>query len=326
MADGGAVYTHAARGIVVDAAAQYFAARRARVDPFIDRHFSFRGSLRLHRHAVGWDIIRAPVNLTMAAPQAGLRAASAGAARMGAPRLARALSGRSLLMPTDVGRQLAWLIHTELLELPCEANGRVSVRDALAEAILAEALRTGPLPEMLRTIGRRANDEALRRRIEHAFTEYAGSRAAAAEITTALFSLSAGAVALHKLTPGAASLGPALASMLAQQAAVSSFPFGAGLGSMWYSMFPVAPAFALVAGLTGGLVALASVASAFAGIAADPVQRRLGLHRRRLLRLLDSLEQQMRDPAAPAFALRDHYVARVLDLFDLVGAAYRLAR
>jgi hypothetical protein len=91
-------------------------------------------------------------------------------------------------------------------------------------------------------------------------------------------------------------------------------------------VFPAAPAFALVGGLTGVLVALASVASGFAGIAADRVQRRLGLHRRRLLMLLDSLEQQMRDPAAPAFALRDHYVARVLDLFDLVGAAYRLAR
>jgi hypothetical protein len=326
VADGGTAFTGAARAIVVDAAAQYFTARRERVDPFIDRHFSFRGSLRLHRHAIGRDIVRAPVNLTMAAPQAGLRAASAAAARLGADRTARALSSRSLLLPTDVGRQLAWLIHTELLELPCQANGRVSTKDALAETILTQAMRTGPLPEMLRTIAPRADDPALRQRIEHAFTEYAGSRTAAAEITTALFSLSAGALAFHKLTPGAASLGPALASMLAQQAAVSSFPFGAGLGSVWYSIFPAAPAFALVAGLTGGLVALASVASAFAGIAADPVQRRLGLHRRRLLMLLDSLEQQMRDPAAPAFALRDQYVARLLDLFDLAGAAYRLAR
>jgi hypothetical protein len=30
-------------------------------------------------------------------------------------------------------------------------------------------------------------------------------------------------------------------------------------------------------------------------------------------------------PGAPAFAVHDHYVARLIDLFDLLGSAYRLA-
>jgi hypothetical protein len=37
------------------------------------------------------------------------------------------------------------------------------------------------------------------------------------------------------------------------------------------------------------------------------------------------LEQQLLDPGAPGFAGHDYYVARLLDLFDLVAAAYRLA-
>jgi hypothetical protein len=58
----------------------------------------------------------------------------------------------------------------------------------------------------------------------------------------------------------------------------------------------------------------------------DPVQRRLGLHQRRLERLLDALEAGVRGSGPGRFQVRDHYVARLLDLFDVLGAAFRLAR
>ena len=48
-----------------------------------------------------------------------------------------------------------------------------------------------------------------------------------------LLSLGTGALALKQLTPGAIALGPALAAMLAQQAAVIGFPLGVGLGGLW---------------------------------------------------------------------------------------------
>lgn len=76
--------------------------------------------------------------------------------------------------------------------------------------------------------------------------------------------------------------------------------------------------------MTGGMMLAGSAFAAFAGIAADPEQRRLGLHQRRLRHLIASLERQMNDPAAPAFALRDQYVARLVDLIGLVGTAWRI--
>jgi hypothetical protein len=81
----------------------------------------------------------------------------------------------------------------------------------------------------------------------------------------------------------------------------------------------------LAAGLTGGVALVATALTAFAGVVADPVQRGLGLHRKRLLRLIDSLERQSFDPSSSAFATREHYIARLVDLFDLLGAAYCLA-
>jgi uncharacterized protein DUF6635 len=69
-----------------------------------------------------------------------------------------------------------------------------------------------------------------------------------------------------------------------------------------------------------------AVVAAFPGIMADPLQRRLGLHRGRLLRLIDELEQQFSGNGGAGFFVRDHYVARLLTLLELLSSAYLLAR
>lgn len=313
-----------ARQIVDDGVRRYFDDRRKRVGPFIDHNFSLRGSIQLHQAAVGWDIARAPLNLTMAAPQVGLLLASKAAGKIGASRLASRLGNTRLVVNTAVGKELAWRMHTDLLELPYRSGERVSEKDALAETILADPRIEAVLKPAMEAIAKRGDDPALRQHLEAAMSEYTRTRAAATEITTALLSLSTGALAVRQLTPGALSLGPTLAAAIAQRAAVLSFPMGGALGSVWYTLFPVAPAAVLVAGLTGGLLMASTVASAFAGVIADPVQRQLGLHERRLRRMLDTLERQMEDATAPGFAVHDHYVARLLDLFDVVGALVRV--
>jgi hypothetical protein len=314
-----------ARAAVADGTSRYFADRRLRVKPFVDRHFSLRGTLRLHRVAVGWDIAKAPLNLTLAAPQLGARLAAMAADRMGAARVASALR-RPLLLQTRVAQEIVWLINVELLELPFRQGERACARDALAETILQTPRLDAAMTAALAEIGRRGDDPAFRDRLLEAMAEYTVSRAAAAEITTGLLSLGAGAATVNKLTPGAATLGPALAAIMAHQAAVASFPLGGWLGGVWYGLFPMAPSAGLVATTTGGLMLAAASLAAFAGIISDPIQRALGLHRARLLRLIGVLEKQVSDPSAPGFRVHDHYVARLLDLFDIVGAAVRLAR
>jgi hypothetical protein len=304
---------------------RYFAARRERLSGFVDRHFNLRGSLAVHRAALGLDVLRAPANLLLAGPHAGLKVVGLLAGRLGNRQLAQRIDGRTLLLRTAVSRRVEWLVMTELLELPCRQRGHASHRDALAETILADPRLAAAAERTLAAIAGRAADPAFAVRLNEAMTSYAATRAAAAEITTSLVALSSGAIALKQLTPGAITLGPALAAVLAQQSAIAAFPLGIGLGGLWYSMFPVVPPALLVAGVTGGLMVGASAVAAFAGLAVDPMQRRFGLHQRRLNRLLDALECQMLSPGAPAFAVHDHYVARLMDLFDLLGAAYRLA-
>src|SRR5579862_5335689 len=103
--------------IVRDGVRRYFAERRERVGPFVDRNFSLRGSIELHRSAIGWDIARGPLNLTMAGPQFGLLLAAKAAGRLGATRMASSLGRKRLVVHTAVAKELAWRLHTDLLEL-----------------------------------------------------------------------------------------------------------------------------------------------------------------------------------------------------------------
>ncbi len=171
-------------------------------------------------------MLRAPVNLTMAAPAAALHTAAAGARRFGAERVANTLGRRRLLLSTSVADRVEWLVCTDLLELPCQAGDRVSTRDALAETILTDPRVITALRAMLTSLGLKDDDPLRPQALERTLAEYAVTRGTAAEITTGLMTLSAGALTLGKLTPGAVSFGPMLASIVAQQAAISSFPLG----------------------------------------------------------------------------------------------------
>ena len=314
----------AALQAVEQGAQSYFEARRARVAPFVQTHFSLPGTLSLHRAALGWDILKAPLNLSLAVPQIALHLTAATARKLGATTLAARLH-RPLILRTAVARQVEWLIQTELLELPYAQPGRQSTRDALADAILATPAFQSALQAALPRLAAHSADPAFQARLAETLQTYGLSRAAAAEITTGLMNLGIGALTLNKLTPGAATLGPALAGLMAHQTAIGAFPLGASLGSAWYSLFPAGPSAALLAATTGTVMLAATTFAAFAGVVSDPIQTALGLHQRRLTRLVDGLERQFSDPEASGFAVHDHYVARVMDVFDILGAALRLA-
>ncbi|MBV9521374.1 MAG: hypothetical protein JO010_01190, partial [Alphaproteobacteria bacterium] len=314
-----------ARELVQRGAARYFAARRARIPEFVRRNFSLRGTLAIHRRALGWDLLRAPANLVLAPPHVALKLAAPALKRFGG-RLGSSLARRGLLIETDVAREVAWRVQTELLELPYRQEGRIFRRDALLETILADHELIERLRAPLAAIGRQAKDAEFRARLEQAMLSYAGTRAAAAEISAGLLTLGVGVLTVKQLTPGALTLGPVLAGLLAQQAAVASFPLGAALGGLWYGWFPASASPALIGGITAGLMGLAAVAASVAGILADPLQRALGLHRRRLERLVDALERHFDGVGTQGFFARDQYVARLLDLVDLIAGAYRMAR
>lgn len=317
---GGAGMSSAAQAdaAMVAAGLAYFASRRARVADFARRHFSWRGTLRLHRAAFGWDIARAPVNVLLAPVHVLTRLLGLLAGRLGLPACARWLGNLRVLLPTTVSRRVEALIVMDLLELPWQQGEQRSERDALAEAVLAAA----PVRALLRD--RQA--AALGDGVARSLGEYSGTRSAVGEMTTALGALGTGALLFQSVTPGMLSFTPAIAAVLAQSAAIAAFPLGAGAGALWYGLFPAEASPWLSALTLLGLILGGSLITAFAGILADPVQLRLGIHQRRLLRLIDTLEAEFIGSDPRAFSAREHYLARLLDVVDAGMGAARLLR
>jgi hypothetical protein len=308
--------------VVDDGIRRYFETRRAMVPGFIDRHFGVKGALALNRRALGLDLLRAPVNLALMVPVLIAMLSSATLRGLGAVGPANRLTAWQPFLETEVSREITWLLQSELLELPYRQGGRSYTRDVLAETIVADTRIRGTLQRVMASAIRRLGEREAKRRLALALETYTGARAAVADIANNLVFTGAGALALHKLTPGAVSLGPAVAGSVAQYMAVSSFPLGAGLGGAWYGLFPATPSTALVVGSTSSIIVLAVCVAAFSGIVTDPVQKHTGIHKRRLMALLDRLEPAFLGTGDGTLHVHDHYVARLADLLDFARAAF----
>jgi len=310
-----------ADAIVRDAVPRYIASRYERVDAFVDRHFTFLGSLALHRRAIGWDLLRAPANLFLAGPALLIKFLAWMADYVGLRRTAGSLARCRIVVKTAVAGEIEWLVATELLEIPHHWRDRTSHRDALAEIILADPRTAAQLEASLATSA--SADPQFSRRLATAVQDYVGSRTAAAEITTGFIAASVGALMIKQATPGLMTLGSALASMIAQQTAIAAFPLGTALGGLWYSLFPTTAGPELFATTTGCVLLSGALLAAFSGLLTDPLQRRLGLHRIRLERLLSRFGDDLCGEPARAVIMRDHYIARLVDIFDLIALAMR---
>ena len=308
---------------------KYFTSRREGLDDFLKANFSLAATIGLHRKALGWDMVRAPLNLALAPVQLLVSLLGHGLRRIGWTSMGRWVAARRMMFETAVQREMLRRIQFNWLELPgLGLTGLPAPSDTEIEpeqcALTRELLRDPVIaPIGTRLVERAKRDPQFSTRLSQHLGLYSEARSASSEIVVSLASTGVGAAAVGKMTPTAASLGPALAGVIAQQLAISSFPLGAGLGGLYYGWFPVLPSTALVVSATLGVMVAASVISAFAGIASDPVQNMMGLQRRKLLSLLATLEADLRkgkpeQQRKAKFSPRDRYVARLIDLVDLL--------
>jgi len=307
--------------LVRSEAARQIRAAQARVDGFVERHFRLRGTMRLHGAALGGDMLRAPVNLVLAPVHALILLLAFLCEPVGLRRLAGWLRGRRVILRTRVSARVERAVVSELLGLPWP-EGAMEHDTAMTRAILSAP--------QLRPLWRAQADprvaEAQAQRLAQVIARYSGTRAAVAEIVTALVLLVVGALVFRALTPGMISLAPNLAGVVAHGAAVADFPLGQTLGGVWYGVFQVGVSPWLMAAVMALLVIVGAVMAAFAGILADPVQARLGLHQRRLRRLIAALAAEVEGGEGRGFAAHEHALARVMDIWDAMASLARALR
>lgn len=260
----------------------------ALIDGFIRRHYRLPGALRLHRHAIGWDLLRAPANIALAPVLLLARLVSILAHVLRLRRVSR-FAGR--LLPqfrSDVGAVL-------------EA-------DLLSDVLAHRGTKDAEL-----------NTEAMRGLVR----DYLAVRMAVSEIGTALVVLLVGLFVFHAVTPGVISLAPVVTERAAHARYVAGFPLGHWLGGAWYGLFPGERPIWQTLAVGAGLAVALSVLTTFSGVLSDPLQARLGIHRRRLRRLLRRIDRaaEYRPRIEGEFVL-----ARGSDIVDVATMVIRSLR
>src|SRR6201996_3773712 len=92
--------------IVEDAIRSYFRKRRSRVPAFVENTFSLKGALSTHKHALGHDLWRAPLNAALAGPQVGLNIAALALKAAGRKQTAEWVRSRELFFKTTVAQEI----------------------------------------------------------------------------------------------------------------------------------------------------------------------------------------------------------------------------
>ncbi len=165
---------------------------------------------------------------------------------------------------------------------------------------------------MIAAIAEESNKRAFQARLDRVLSEYIGARAPATDITAAFMTASIGYAAYHKAPPGLMSLSSTVAASVAHKVAVSGF---------W--AVPAASSL-LTAGVFAGLTVPAAALTALAGLVSDPIQASTCLHHRRLHRLIDTFEHNLKSDHDARLSLRSHYAVRLVDLWNWTMVAYNL--
>lgn len=263
--------------------------RAERVRRFARARYGIRGSLALHRHALGRDLLRAPLNVALAPVALMIRLIAVLLRLVGLKNAAAFLSRQNIFLHSDLCRKLAQ-----------DITGFIKALDAEDVGVSAPSAR-----------------------IEHEVSRYCETRNAIAEIAISLLVLLAGFLLFQRATPGLISLTGSVAEIRAQQTAVDDFFLGNYLGRQWYGLFPVEISLTRLVLTGAGLAIAASFLTTFIGIVTDPIQVATGTHQRRLLRLLDRLDV----PSEATDRIeREHIFARLGDLGDLLIGLWRALR
>ncbi len=300
---------------------KYIESRRAKIPEFVNKYFSVKGALKLHKKAISSDLYKSPMNIFWALPYTGLKATASLFKKTGNKKIPGLLEKLPRGFETNVQKEVKWLIYTELLEIPFQQGKRQSGKDALLEEILNQPEITALFIEELAQINEKSKNPEFRKKLESNLMEYASSRIAAADLAGTLITLSVGATIFKQMTPGSMATGSAVAAVIAHQTAVSNFILGSTLGSAWYSIFPVSASVGLIAATTGTIMAAMAIITSFTGIITDPIQAKLGLHQKRLKKFVNSLEKELKGIGDSKFEIKDQYVARVFDILDMLKTA-----
>jgi hypothetical protein len=308
---------------ITTGAESYVRDREHRIAEFVRRHYSFRGALKIHSHALGWDFVRVPVNIIWSVVNILLALLSFVAGLVRLKKLQNWIKSIPPGLETDMDRQISWLIVTEVLELPYQQGQKVSDKDALMTEILKDPELRSLLNDVLESFSEPAKSPEFRAKLDAKLAEYGATRTASSDLASNATLLVTSKVTLGQASFGALSAGTAVSVTVANAAAASNFWLGSTAGTYYYAVFPVAASVRLFVALTAVMAVVLALVSTFIGILTDPLQAKLGMHQKRLRKLVSAVGNDLSGKEGPDFQLREKYAGRIFDVVDILSTVGR---
>jgi len=302
---------------------RYIEQRRAMVDDFVIKHYSLKGAAKLHRHALGWDLVKVPINIILSVFNILMALVSFIADLVLPKSISNKIRKVPFVVKTKMDKELEQLIIHELLELPCSDVRPESRKDALMQAILDDKqLQKLFNTELDAFIANHPDARYSQKELLQKFTEYAAARTATADLASNAALLLYTKITMGAPAFGSLSAGTALASSITQSMAITEFWAGSFLGGLYYSHVGVTASLRLVISMTLLVTVALAILATFSGIITDPIQAKLGIHHKRLNEMLDSLEGDLLK-SDTKFSLKEKYAGRLFDLLDILSVAAR---
>lgn len=259
----------------------YFHERRGRADEFARSRFGVAGILRSQAGTLAGDLIRHPLNALWSLPCMAIRNAGGWLDKFGLEGAQRLVDRVPVGIRTCSQKRIEAAVIEELLGLPSHAL----LTEAAADPELRDLCAS---PEGFNLLSFQGVD------VRRELSAYGSSRMAIYDLAGSLGALLGGYLFFGNGFMSPFEMSHHVSRRLSHRHVVSHFFFENGIGSIFFDIFPADPRVArfLVASV---IVFLALAAfSLFAGIVADPIQAALGAHQRRIHRLLDRLEEELR--------------------------------
>lgn len=299
----------------------YILSRKQKIPGFVKTNFSFSGAAKINRKALGWDIIKAPLNLAWQIPNITIKSISPIFNKIGLKKIDDYAKKIPNGIKTAVQDEIDRLIIIELLELPYKNNKIISKSDTLLSEILNQPEIKHLFQTQLDLIYSKFKQEGFRQALEKRLQDYSVSRIAISELAGNVISLASGASMMGKVTPGGISFGAGLAAAITQQSAINNFFLGPAIGGIYYGIFPTTASLGLLLASTSAILAVLAMVTSLSGLITDPVLAQLGIHEKRLNQMLDSLEDELLYTSDSNLKFSEQYLARIFDILDCLKIA-----
>jgi hypothetical protein len=302
---------------------RYISTRENKVPHFVKCHYSFRGALKIHAHAFGWDLVRVPVNIIWSLVNLVLALIGLIAKIVRLKRISQYIKKIPPGIETDMDKQIKWLVITELLELPYTDGSKKSDQDALMDEIMKDPDLRGLIDEQLQSVKGAQDKPEFWQNLERKLAEYGATRTGAADLASNIMVIFCSKLVLGQTAYGTLSAGSAVSVSLAQSIAVSNFWLGSAAGSYYYAFVPVVVSLRFLIAITAVIAIVLAFVSTFIGIITDPIQAKLGIHQKRLCKFIKAMQRDLEEEGEGEFQLREKYVGRVFDIVDFLAVLGR---